>query len=94
MYSYAYYCITTFIKKSTVYWFIDYIFIGINFFSYIFLLFQTNQSKWQILFIIFASVQFVTNLIFVIFAKGTVQEWNFYSEDEKGWYVVDLLESV
>ncbi|CAH2048151.1 unnamed protein product, partial [Iphiclides podalirius] len=43
----------------------------------------TNQSKWQILFIIFASVQFVTNLIFVIFAKGTVQEWNFYSEEEK-----------
>ncbi|XP_013134081.1 PREDICTED: putative inorganic phosphate cotransporter [Papilio polytes] len=43
----------------------------------------TNQKKWQILFILFAALQLVTNLIFVIFAKGTVQEWNFYGEEEE-----------
>ncbi|XP_013180506.1 PREDICTED: putative inorganic phosphate cotransporter [Papilio xuthus] len=43
----------------------------------------TNQKKWQILFMMFAALQIVTNLIFVIFAKGTVQEWNFYGEEDE-----------
>ncbi|KPJ14575.1 Putative inorganic phosphate cotransporter [Papilio machaon] len=50
----------------------------------------TNQKKWQILFILFAALQIVSNLIFVIFAKGTVQEWNFYGEEDECNYILYL----
>ncbi|XP_026735213.1 putative inorganic phosphate cotransporter isoform X2 [Trichoplusia ni] len=42
----------------------------------------TNHRKWQYVFIIIVAFMIVTNTIFVVFAKGTVQPWNFYGEEE------------
>ncbi|XP_049694117.2 putative inorganic phosphate cotransporter [Helicoverpa armigera] len=42
----------------------------------------TNHRKWQYVFMIFVAIMIITNTIFVVFAKGTVQPWNFYGEDE------------
>ncbi|CAD0201565.1 unnamed protein product [Chrysodeixis includens] len=41
-----------------------------------------NHRKWQYVFIIVAVFMFITNTIYVVFAKGTVQPWNFYGEEE------------
>lgn len=49
-----------------------------------FFTFQTNHRKWQYVFIIIVAFMIVTNTIFVVFAKGTVQPWNFYGEEENG----------
>ncbi|XP_075977489.1 putative inorganic phosphate cotransporter [Anticarsia gemmatalis] len=43
-----------------------------------------NHRQWQIVFCIFVALQVLTNAIFVIFAKGEVQPWNFYGEEEEG----------
>ncbi|XP_035440145.2 putative inorganic phosphate cotransporter isoform X1 [Spodoptera frugiperda] len=42
----------------------------------------TNHRKWQYVFMIFVAIMIISNAIFVWFAKGTVQPWNFYGEDE------------